>query len=320
MPAWLGFRQRPLHPFVRRLRFRMLGWLSNRPPNSKRIYLVTIGDRRYKRVVFSDSHQAEIAAARLEAFGPTRIYPALVLQRERELWVEYVEGEPLRRADPEVVGQLAGLFSVLYRRAPRCEPIEATPFAWALHRDLRFLRDVGVIPPGLHGQLDEVAGKLAPKQVWVGYDCTDAILKNFVRDREGRIRAIDVESLGAGQLLGSGAAKAAVRWLGPLRDAFLVKRLREAGAVILGKTNLSEWANFRSYRSTSGWSGRGGLTRNPYVLDRNTSGSSSGSGAAVAANFCAVAVGTETDGSIISPSTYCGLVGLSAGYVRRKAG
>jgi amidase len=94
------------------------------------------------------------------------------------------------------------------------------------------------------------------------------------------------------------------------RDAFIVERLRAAGAVILGKTNLSEWANFRSTHSTSGWSGRGGLTRNPYALDRNTSGSSSGSGAACAANFCAAAVGTETDGSIVSPSQCNSLVGL----------
>src|SRR4051794_30500043 len=83
----------------------------------------------------------------------------------------------------------------------------------------------------------------------------------------------------------------------PPRDAFLVERLRAAGAVIIGKTNLSEWANFRGNGSTSGWSGRGGLTRNPYVLDRNPSGSSSGSGAAVAANLCVAAIGTETDGS-----------------------
>jgi len=221
MPGWLGFRQRPLHPLGRRLRFRLLRWLSNRPPNSKRIYVVTIGGRRFKRVVFSDSHQAELAAARLEAFGPSGIYPALVLQREGELWVEYVEGEPLREADREVVAQLAGLFATLYRRDPRLEPIEATPFAWALHRDLRFLREVGVISQGVHRVLDEIAGKLTPKAVWVGYDCTDAILKNFVRDGAGRIRGVDVESLGADQLLGSGAAKAAVRWLGPLRDAFL---------------------------------------------------------------------------------------------------
>ena len=96
----------------------------------------------------------------------------------------------------------------------------------------------------------------------------------------------------------------------PPRDAFLVAKLRDAGAVILGKTNLSEWANIRSTRSTSGWSSRGGLTRNPYSLDRNTSGSSSGSGAAIAASLAAIAVGTETDGSITSPSSVNGLVGI----------
>lgn len=96
----------------------------------------------------------------------------------------------------------------------------------------------------------------------------------------------------------------------PSRDAAVVERLRAAGAVILGKTNLSEWANFRSTHSTSGWSGRGGQTRNPYALDRNPCGSSSGSGAAVAANLCAVAVGTETDGSVVCPSSANGLVGI----------
>jgi amidase len=94
------------------------------------------------------------------------------------------------------------------------------------------------------------------------------------------------------------------------RDAFVVAKLREAGAVILGKTNLSEWANIRSTRSTSGWSSRGGLTRNPYALDRNTSGSSSGSGAAATASLAALTVGTETDGSITSPSSVNGLVGI----------
>ena len=103
------------------------------------------------------------------------------------------------------------------------------------------------------------------------------------------------------------------------RDAFIVERLRAAGAVILGKTNLSEWANFRSTRSTSGWSGRGGQTRNPYALDRNPCGSSSGSGAAASANLCAAAIGTETNGSIVCPSSACGLVGIkpTVGLVSR---
>jgi amidase len=106
----------------------------------------------------------------------------------------------------------------------------------------------------------------------------------------------------------------------PRQDAFVVRRLREAGCVILGKTNLSEWANFRSTHGTSGWSGRGGQTRNPYALDRNPSGSSSGSGVAVAANLCAVAVGTETDGSVVSPSSLNCIVGIkpTLGLVSRS--
>jgi amidase len=104
------------------------------------------------------------------------------------------------------------------------------------------------------------------------------------------------------------------------RDAHVVKRLREAGAVILGKTNLSEWANFRSTHGTSGWSARGGLTRNPYALNRNACGSSTGTGAAIAANFAAVGVGTETDGSVVCPSSTNGLVGLkpTVGLISRS--
>ncbi|MEY4638557.1 MAG: hypothetical protein RLZZ446_1076, partial [Bacteroidota bacterium] len=104
------------------------------------------------------------------------------------------------------------------------------------------------------------------------------------------------------------------------QDAFLVTKLRAAGAVLLGKTNLSEWANFRSTRSVSGWSSRGGQTKNPYSLDRNPCGSSSGSGAAVSANFCAVAIGTETNGSIHCPSSVNGVVGIkpTVGLVSRS--
>src|SRR5580704_14247833 len=105
----------------------------------------------------------------------------------------------------------------------------------------------------------------------------------------------------------------------PPRDAFIAQKLRDAGAVILGKTNLSEWANIRSNHSISGWSGRGGQTKNPYALDRNPCGSSSGSGAAVSANLAAAAIGTETDGSIVCPSSTCGIAGIkpTVGLVSR---
>ena len=105
---------------------------------------------------------------------------------------------------------------------------------------------------------------------------------------------------GASALEGNHAAK----------DAFIIQQLRASGAVLLGKTNLSEWANFRSTRSCSGWSSRGGQTKCPYILNRNPSGSSAGSGAAVAANLCVTAIGTETDGSVVSPSAVNGIVGI----------
>jgi amidase len=106
----------------------------------------------------------------------------------------------------------------------------------------------------------------------------------------------------------------------PPRDSFVAQKLRAAGAVILGKTNLSEWANIRSSHSTSGWSGRGGLTKNPYALDRNPCGSSSGSGAGVSANLCAAAIGTETDGSIVCPASSNGIAGIkpTVGLISRS--
>ena len=112
------------------------------------------------------------------------------------------------------------------------------------------------------------------------------------------------------QMLTTAGSLALIEAPVPGQDAFAVRQLREAGAVILGKTNLSEWANFRSTNSISGWSARGDQTHNPYILDRDPCGSSSGTGAAIAANLAAVGVGTETNGSIICPSLHCGLVGI----------
>lgn len=140
------------------------------------------------------------------------------------------------------------------------------------------------------------------------------------RDRErraGRVRGplhgIPVmvkDNIDTGDRMQTTAGSLALAGSRAPRDAFIIARLREAGAVLLAKTNLSEWANYRADRSSSGWSGRGGQTRNPYALDRNPCGSSSGSAAAVSANLCAVAIGTETDGSIVCPASACGIVGI----------
>jgi amidase len=127
------------------------------------------------------------------------------------------------------------------------------------------------------------------------------------------------DNIGTADRMRTSAGSLALADFTPAQDSGVARRLREAGAVILGKTNLSEWANFRSSHSSSGWSGRGGQTRNPYALDRNPCGSSSGSGAGVSANLCAIAVGTETDGSIVCPSSANGVVGIkpTVGLVSR---
>jgi amidase len=128
------------------------------------------------------------------------------------------------------------------------------------------------------------------------------------------------DNIDTGDQMNTTAGSLALLGSRPANDAFVAAQLRKAGAVILGKTNLSEWANIRSSHSTSGWSGRGGLTRNPYALDRNPCGSSSGTGAAVSANLCVAGVGTETDGSVVCPSSANGLAGLkpTVGLISRS--
>ena len=148
----------------------------------------------------------------------------------------------------------------------------------------------------------------------------DALAIARGRDAErlaGRIRGplhgipvLIKDNIDTGDRMRTTAGSLALAGTSALRDAFIAERLRAAGAVMLGKTNLSEWANFRSTHSTSGWSGRGGQTRNPYVLDRNPCGSSAGTGAAISANFATIGIGTETDGSVICPSAVNGLVGI----------
>ncbi len=145
-----------------------------------------------------------------------------------------------------------------------------------------------------------------------------AIARSLDRERKskgprGPLHGIPIlikDNIGTHDRMQSTAGSLALVGAIPPKDSFVTRKLREAGAVILGKTNLSEWANWRSTHSTSGWSGRGGLTRNPYALDRNPCGSSSGSGVAAAANLCALAIGTETDGSVVCPSSVNGIVGI----------
>ncbi|MBI5258082.1 MAG: amidase [Burkholderiales bacterium] len=181
-----------------------------------------------------------------------------------------------RLSSERIVASCLARIQALDRAGPRLNSIiELNPEATALARALDAERRAGRVRGPLHG--------------------VPVLLK---------------DNIATGDRMATSAGSLALAGVRATRDAHLVKRLREAGALILGKTNLSEWANIRSTRSTSGWSARGGLTRNPYALDRSTSGSSSGTAAAIAASLAPLGVGTETDGSIVSPASICGLVGL----------
>lgn len=154
----------------------------------------------------------------------------------------------------------------------------------------------------------------------VNPDALDIARRRDAERRKGAVRGplhglplLVKDNIDTGDRMLTTAGSLAMTGAPALRDAPLVARLRGAGAVLIGKTNLSEWANIRSRRSCSGWSGRGRQTRNPHVLDRTPSGSSSGSGVAAAAGFAAITIGTETDGSIVSPSTSNGIVGIKPG-------
>lgn len=174
-------------------------------------------------------------------------------------------------------------------------------------------------------QIDR-AGPTLRAVIEVNPDALDIAIRLDAERKAGRVRGplhgipvLIKDNIATADRMETTAGSLALVGVKPPHDATIVTRLREAGAVILGKTNPSEWANWRSTASISGWSGRGGQTRNPYVLDRNPIGSSSGSAVAVSANLCVVAVGTETDGSIVSPASACGIVGVkpTVGLVSR---
>lgn len=224
-----GFRQRSLHAWPRRLQRWWVNRFTRYASMTQRVYRVTIRDHHFKRIIMADSHQSQGIAKNLGAFADTEIFPRLVFSKERELWVEFIAGRALDRVDAEAAEQVARLLATVNGRRPRCVPLDDTPYLHALRMDLRFLEQVGVLGGDAVRDLVTRAEACAPPHVWIGYDYTDPILKNFVRADDGRLVAVDVESLDADQLIGTGAAKACVRWLGPHRDLFLAT-MRDAGA------------------------------------------------------------------------------------------
>jgi hypothetical protein len=215
---------------LRRHLRRFLRHLRGGPPRRQHLRLVRRGGVRLKRVILCDSHAAAAIARNLDAFAGSHHFPPLVLQAENEVWLRYIEGVPVREPDAGIAEEVADLFATLYGRQPRRCRTAQTPFVFRLEQDLAFLHAAGLLDRAVHDDLCGAARRLAPAELWVGYDYTDPLLKNFVRRRDnGRLCAVDVEALEAEALIGLGVAKALHRWLAPFRAGFLA-RLEAGGA------------------------------------------------------------------------------------------
>jgi hypothetical protein len=222
-------QQRRLEPIQQRLRRAATSLLSDRYVKRQRVYLVTLGEQLYKRTIFGDAAKALRVADTLRAFSLPGIVPAFVAQYDDEVWVEFIDGDPVADDDPALPDALARVLARLYAHESRLVPQTERGVDREIQRDLAFLHDVGVLDEKLHASLVELATASTPEEVWLGWEYGDLLPKNLIRDRSGALRFIDVESIHRDHLLGSGLAKACVRWLGDRRDSFLAT-LAEAGA------------------------------------------------------------------------------------------
>ncbi len=227
MPFEFQARQKSHYPFKKRLRYYLSRLAGTRLQKSQKLLFVTMNGRRFKRLVLRDSHLAAEIERNLEHFGSSEHFPPMITRYEHEIWVEYVAGSAIREVDADIVAKVADLYAAIYARRPRRVAVAETPFPDRLQRDLRFLNQMGVLTDDAYRDLEAFAARSMPPEVWIGFDYTDPVLKNFVIAREsGRACAVDVESLLDGQLIGTGVAKACVRWLEPFREVFFDHLIR----------------------------------------------------------------------------------------------
>ena len=221
-PETVSFR------LMRRLRYLVSRLLGNRLQNSQRTSFQTLNGRRFKRLILRDTALAAELEHNLEAFHGSPHFPPVTIRYEHELWLDYVEGSPIVQLDTPTVEKIADFYAATYSHSPRAVDVEDTPFVSRLQRDLRFLNRVRIVSDAAYRDLRSAAQQLAPDRVWIGFDYTDAVLKNFiVTDKDGLVCGIDAESLRKDQLIGTGVANALARWLGPFQDRFFQRLLRD---------------------------------------------------------------------------------------------
>ncbi len=212
--------------FWKRLRFFLSRLFGTRLQKSKGLYFVQLNGKRFKRLTYCDSYQASRIEENLTHFLDTSWFPDLATVYEHEIWVQFVEGETIKEVNEDFLGQFVKFYAAIYTKDPKWLKTEETLFPSRLQQDLHFLGQVGVLGSKEANKLSEVATHLVPEKVWIGFDYTDPVLKNFVLTREERrLCAIDVEGLARDQLIGMGLGKAFALWVGPYRE-FVLDELR----------------------------------------------------------------------------------------------
>jgi hypothetical protein len=216
------FSERSLYTLSRRADLLLRRFGLNRFVRGKRVRLIRLNGQRYKRLTLPDSYVAQAVAANLDRFREHRIFPRVITVMDQELVLEFVEGTPLPEPiTPPIVDQLVRFFSILYDEDRRAVKLAETAFERELRDDLDFLANVSVLSHPARADLHASVDRIAPNEVWVGYDFMDALRKNFVLTDDGRFVAIDVEDLLADQLIGGGMTKAVVRMATNQRERLL---------------------------------------------------------------------------------------------------
>jgi len=207
--------------FLKRVKYFLSRLFGTRLQKDKGIYYVTVHRHQFKRLILCDSFLATEIEQHLETFRESGYFPLLVARYEHEIWLEYVEGVPIRSVDEDVVLKIAEFYATVYGKAPLLVNAAQSPFPSRLLQDLRFLHQINVLTQDSYRDLQAAAQKLIPEHIWIGYEYTDPVLKNFIlRKENGKICVVDVDGLAGNQLLGIGVAKACIRWLGPYQPLF----------------------------------------------------------------------------------------------------
>jgi len=254
-----SYRKRRLEPWSQRLR-RIERSLLGGSGKSQRVYRVTIAGRDVKQIVFAEAARAERTAALLDLLADTGLVPRRIARHGSELWVEFLDGRALEPGAPPPLDELAALFATFYTRGSRA-PADTAALRAELTAQLAWLRDFGVLDAALARALEARALSAPATKLSRGLDYLDARPENFLRDRSGRLRIVDLESLGADEVQGTGAARAWLRWPGVSREALL------AGVARCGGPDLMPVADFLELRFAASWTLRSLLLRKPKLVD-----------------------------------------------------